>query len=138
MPAPCTVRLADPVVGTQLPPRAVLTRLMSTDHATLALPARRPLVNAVYRLAWTPAPAWQLIAVSDRQLDCSHPVLPARARPDPAASPSWPPTNVTLHAPVVPSLDLSSPLRLPTPLDTETDKLPSAKPVDTITRALCR
>ena len=55
---------------------------------------------------------------------------------DDPASPSPPPDTVRLDAPVVPALDLRSPLAPTTSLDTAADKLPTDRPTDTSTRTL--
>ena len=136
-PAPCSVTLADPVVAMPFPPRAVLIRLLSTDHATLTLPPRCPALTAARRLPATPVLVWHRMDVSDSQADCSHPVPAALACPDPPpTSPSPPPDIVRLDAPVAAALDLRIPLAQPMSPDTAADKLPTCLPADTSTRTL--
>ena len=76
-PCPCTVTLADPVPA-RFVRVAALTVARSTDHASVAVPARSPAVITSRRVLRAPSVVRHRTDVSDHHSVDSHPVPPSR------------------------------------------------------------
>eukprot|EP00961_Rhodomonas_salina_P165959 2236131-Rhodomonas_salina.1 len=99
MPAPCTVRLADPVPPL-LFPTTTLKVPVSTDQLAVRLPILPPTVTTTCRLPRIPFPNMHRTDVSDTQADSSHIECPNPRDEEYSCVPIPIPSSATLCCPL--------------------------------------
>ena len=127
IPAPATLRLADPVAARFIP-RTELEPPPSADTALVVLPCRSPAVTLTALVPPSPDPTPHRTDVSDSHPLLSHTLLPVRPETDAPATPIPPPTTVMLADPVAARFALRSPLARVESADIACVALPCRRP----------
>jgi hypothetical protein len=127
IPAPATLRLADPVAARFIL-RMELEPPPSADTALVVLPCRSPAVTLTALVPPSPDPIVHRTDVSDSHPLLSHALPPIRPDGDDPASPMLDPATVTLVDPVAATFDLPSELAIPRSADSAEVVLPCRRP----------